>query len=63
MDEALMAPCRPRRGLQLRGRTGGDHLAVVDDDNVRGEPADFTEVLGRQRISRAGGRQAPDRVP
>jgi len=53
----------PGAGLQVRGRTGGDHFAVVDDDDVRGEPVGFVEVLGCQQDVRAGDDQAPDRVP
>ena len=53
----------PGTGLQLRGGTGGDHRAVVDDDDVRGEPVGFVEVLGCQQDVGAGDNQAPDRVP
>ena len=53
----------PSAGLQVRGRAGGDHRAVVDDDDVRGEPVGLVEVLGGQQDVRAGDDQAPDRVP
>jgi hypothetical protein len=53
----------PGAGLQLCGRTGGDHLAVVDDDDVGGEPVGFVEVLGGQQDVGAGSDQASDRVP
>src|SRR6266540_3772192 len=50
-------------GLQLRRCAGGDHRAVVDDDDVRREPIGLVEVLGGQQHIGAGGDELADRVP
>ena len=49
--------------LELVGGALGDHAAVVDDDDLVGEPVGLLEVLGRQQHRRAGGDAAPRSSP
>jgi hypothetical protein len=51
------------QGLQRRRGAGGDHLAVVDDDDVGGELIGLLQVLGGQQDVGPGGDQLADRRP
>ena len=58
LDDVLTGP-----RLELVGGAGGDHAAVVDDDDLLGELVGLVEVLRRQQHVGAGVDEVADRVP
>ena len=53
----------PMSDFSWAGRAVGGDAAVVEDDDVVGEPVGLLEVLGREHHRRAGGGELGDDVP
>ena len=61
--EADLEPLAADAVLELVGRALGDHVAVVDDDDLVGEAVGLVEVLRREQHGRARGGARLDRLP
>ena len=63
VGEPDLQPLAADAVLELVRRALGDHLAVVDDRDLVGQPVGLVEVLGGEQHGRALGDEALDRLP